>query len=58
MIHVKVYMCRACGEEFSDLDILEHENGLPQADITQMNEEERKKFIEDLCKGMKDAKPS
>jgi C4-type Zn-finger protein len=59
VVNVKVYMCRACGEEFSDLDILEHENSLPQVDITQMSEEERKTFIEKLCKGMKhDAKPS
>lgn len=62
ILHVKVYMCRACGEEFSDLDILEHESNLPQvsANITEMNEEERMRFITSLFHKKKDqdAKPS
>jgi len=54
ILHVKVYMCRACGEEFSDLNIMEHEANTPQVDITQMSPEERKEFIDNLFKKKKD----
>jgi hypothetical protein len=60
ILRVKVYMCRHCAEEFSDLDIMEHEANTPHVDITAMSDEERKAFIADLFKKKKeqDAKPS
>lgn len=59
LVKVKTYMCRRCGEEFTDLDIMEHEAGLPTVDITQMSDEERKEFINKLFKKNADnSKPS
>lgn len=60
MVTVKVYMCRHCAEEFSDLDILEHEANTPQVNIMEMSDEERREYINKLFSKNKDAngKPS
>lgn len=51
-------MCRNCAEEFSDLDIVEHEMALPQVNLATMSQEERMAFINSLYKKDNDAKPS
>jgi len=58
MVLIKVYMCRHCAEEFSDLDIMEHENSKPTVNLSEMSPEERKEFINNLFKKDADAKPS
>ena len=60
MLRIKVYMCRHCAEEFSDLDIMEHEASASPIDITEMTSEERREFINKLYSKNKDSdgKPS
>jgi hypothetical protein len=58
IVKVRVYMCRNCAEEFSDLDIVEHEMALPQVNLATMSQEERMAFINSLYKKDNDAKPS
>jgi len=58
LLKVKVYMCRHCAEEFSDIDILEHEASRPRVDITATTPEERKEFIASLFKKDSNVKPS
>ena len=58
-MRVRTFMCRKCAEEFTELDILEHEASRPQVDIMAMSPEERKEFIAKLFEGKTNAnKPS
>jgi hypothetical protein len=45
---IRTFMCRNCAEEFTELDIMEHEAQKPQVSLSEMTEEQRMDFIRSL----------